>query len=574
MEETCDLLVVGSGASGLSAAVTAAYHGLHVVVAEKEELMGGATAWSGGWIWAPLNPLARRAGIREDVSAPRTYLEHELGDRFDASRIDAFLHHAPRMISFFERKTSLKFVDGNAIADIHGEQPGAGTGGRSVAAAPYDARNLGPMVKILRDTMRETAFLGMPIMAGADLWAFLTATRSFRSFAHVTRRLTRHLWDLAVHGRAMQLVNGIALVARLVRSADDLGVDLRVNAPVVRLLSKDGTVTGAVLKTEEGERVIHARRGIVLAAGGFPHDTARRRELFPHAPTGREHWALPPLCASGDGMRLGETAGGRVDTTLAAAGAWCPVSLVPYRDGTFGHFPHIIDRGKPGLIGVLANGRRFVNEASGYYDYVAAMLKTVPGGQEVASWLICDHSFQRCYGLGHSRPAPIPVSPHVRSGYLKSGRTIEELAMACGIEPSGLRATVDEYNLHAHCGEDPAFGRGSTPYNRKQGDPAHQPNPCVAPIGCGPFYAVKVLPGSFATFAGLKTNENAEVLDETGKAIRGLYAVGADMASIMGGFYPAGGINLGPAITFGYVAGRHAAGVSEFETDDPDAVVV
>ncbi|MDK1481938.1 FAD-dependent oxidoreductase, partial [Sinorhizobium sp. 6-117] len=392
-----------------------------------------------------------------------------------------------------------------------------------------------------------------------------------KSFAHVTRRLSRHLWDLAVHGRAMQLVNGVALVARLLRSAHDLGVDLRTSSPVVRLLSEDGKITGAVIKSRQGERMVHVRRGVVLAAGGFPNDVTRRKALFPHAPTGLEHWGLPPAGASGDGLRLAESLGGIVDTSLAAAGAWCPVSLVPYRDGKVGHFPHIIDRGKPGIIGVLANGRRFVNEASGYYDYVAAMISAVPEGQEVASWLICDRRFQRRYGLGHSRPSPMLVFPYVRSGYLKVGKTIEELAKACGIDPQGLRTTIDHYNTHARNGEDPAFGRGTTPYNRKQGDPKHRPNPCVAPIERGPFYAVKVLPGSFATFSGLKTNGSAEVVDESGKVITGLYAVGCDMASIMGGFYPAGGINLGPAMTFGYIAARNAAGVTAFETDDPDA---
>ena len=571
MDETCDVLVVGSGAGGLSAAVTAAFHGLKVIVAEKDDLLGGATAWSGGWIWAPLNPLARRAGIKEDRSRPRTYLEHELGNRFNAPRIDAFLDNAPRMVSFFERHTSLQFVDGNTIADIHAHQPGAGTGGRSVAAAPYDGRELGPLIGLLRPPMRETSFIGLPIMAGADLTAFLTFTRSWRSAFHVARRLGRHLIDLAVYGRAMQLVNGSALVARLLRSAQDLGVQLRPASPVVKLLTEGHRVTGGIVSTTQGQRVIHARRGVALAAGGFPHDIQRRKELFAHAPTGTEHWALPPRTASGDGVRLGESVGGEVDSTLAAAGAWCPVSLASYPDGTVGHFPHIIDRGKPGIIGVLANGRRFVNEADGYYDYVAAMLAAVPLGAEVASWLVCDHRFQRRYGIGITRPTPVPLRPYIRSGYLKTGQTIEELALACGIDPKGLRHTIDEYNVHARRGEDPAFGRGSTPYNRKQGDADQKPNPCVAPIEDGPFYAVKVLPGSFGTFSGLKTSEFAQVLDRKGEAIDGLYAVGTDMASIMGGHYPAGGINLGPALTFGYIAGRHLAGVTKFETDDRDA---
>ena len=191
------------------------------------------------------------------------------------------------------------------------------------------------------------------------------------------------------------------------------------------------------------------------------------------------------------------------------------------------------------------------------------MVAAVPPGQEVASWLICDHRFQRRYGLGFAKPFPLPLAPHLRSGYLQRGATVEALAQACGIQPAGLVATVKAFNAQARQGLDPEFGRGSTPYNRKQGDPMHLgPNPCVAPIEQGPFYAVKVLPGCFGTFAGLKTNGSAQVLSRDGAPIAGLYAVGTDMASVMGGHYPSGGINLGPAMTFGYIAGLHAAGRS------------
>ncbi|SEI50950.1 Succinate dehydrogenase/fumarate reductase, flavoprotein subunit [Azotobacter beijerinckii] len=561
----CDVLVVGSGAAGLSAAVTAAWHGQKVVVVEKDPVFGGATAWSGGWMWVPCNPLARRAGIVEDPELPRTYLKHELGEKYDAARIDAFLEAGPRMVEFFERHTALQFSDGNLIADIHGDTPGAGTGGRSVIAAPYDGREVGALIHRLRKTMRETSFMGMPIMAGKDLASFMNMTRSARSFVYAGRRFGRHLIDLARHGRAMQLVNGVALVARLAKSAEDLGVQLIESAPARRLLLENGAVRGAVVETAKGEVSIRASKAVVLAAGGFPNDLERRKALFPRTPTGREHLALPPLGASGDGLRLGESAGGQVATDLVSPVAWAPVSLVRHKDGSTGHFPHIIERSKPGIIGVLANGKRFVNEAHGYYDYTSAMVAAVPPGQEVASWLICDHRFQRRYGLGISRPTPVPVGPWVRNGYLKTGKTLEELARACGIDPAGLAETVAEYNRHARNGEDPAFGRGSTPYNRKQGDATHQPNPCVAPIENGPFYAVKVQPGCFGTFAGLKTNAHAQVLDGAGQPIDGLYAAGTDMASIMGGNYPAGGINLGPAVTFGYIAGRHIAGATAYE---------
>jgi succinate dehydrogenase/fumarate reductase flavoprotein subunit len=561
---SCDLLVIGSGASGLSAAVTAAHHGLKVVLVEKDPVFGGATAWSGGWLWVPGNPLAQRAGIHEDPQQPRTYLKHELGERYDADRVDAFLDHAGPMVAFFEQHTALKFVDGNGIPDIHGLSPGAATQGHQVAPAPYDGREVGPLIKRLRKTMRETAFMGMPIMAGPDLGAFLSMTRSFKSLRHVTRRFGRHLIDLAIHGRAMQLVNGVALVARLAKSAEQLGVQLIESAPAKRLILDESSgacvVRGAIVATADGEIEIRAAKGVVLAAGGFPNDVQRRKALFPRTPTGEEHLALPPKSCAGDGITLGESAGGSLQTDLASPAAWAPVSKVLHADGSTGHFPHIIDRAKPGLIGVLANGKRFVNEADGYYDYTAAMVAAVPPNEEVASWLICDHRFQRRYGLGFAKPFPLPIAPCLRSGYLKRGDSIEALAQACGIEPLALRDTIKAFNEHARLGQDPEFGRGSTPYNRRMGDALHSPNPCVAPIEHGPFYAVKVQAGSFGTFAGLKTNGAAQVLGPHGQAIEGLYAVGTDMASVMGGTYPSGGINLGPAMTFGYIAGLHAAG--------------
>ncbi|MGH8385760.1 MAG: FAD-dependent oxidoreductase [Pseudomonas sp.] len=563
----CDVLIVGSGAAGLSAAVTAAWHGLKVIVVEKDPVFGGATAWSGGWAWVPRNPLAQRAGIVEDIEQPRTYLKHELGEQYDPAMIDAFLEAAPRMVAFFEQHTSLQFADGNAIADIHGDTPGAGTGGRSVIAAPYDARKVGKLLKRLRKTMRETSFMGMPIMAGADLTAFLNLTRSLPAAWHVTWRFTRHLLDLVVHRRAMQLVNGVALVARLAKSAEDLGVLLWESAPVKELLRENNQVRGAIVSTGKGSVRIHACKAVVLAAGGFANDIERRKALFPRTPTGNEHLALPPLGVSGDGLRLGESVGAQVNTDMVSPVAWAPVSQVPHGDGSIGHFPHIIERAKPGIIGVLRNGQRFVNEANGYYDYVTAMVAAAPPEEEVASWLICNHRFQRRYGLGISRPFPVPLSSFIRSGYLKTGSTLEELASACGIDPIGLNTTVSQYDRYARNGEDPQFGRGSTPYNRKQGDALQQPNPCVAPIGPGPFYAVKVQPGCFGTFAGLKVNEHAQVLDDAGRAIAGLYAAGSDMASIMGGHYPAGGINIGPALTFGYIAARHIAGVTAYEKE-------
>ncbi len=552
----CDLLIAGSGAAGLAAATVAAHRGLRVVLAEKAQVLGGTTAWSGGWIWAPGNPVCARNGIHEASDAPKRYLQAVLGNAFNEDLASAFLSAAPEMVDFFERETALCFEPGLKIPDTYSDLPGAGQGGRSVIAQPYDGRALGKAIDLLRPPLRETSFMGLPIQAGPDLRAFMTATRSAASALYVARRMARHLWDLARHGRAMQLRNGNALVARLIRSALDLGVDLRPGHALTDVVSEDGRVTGAVLDTAKGQVHVTARRGVVLASGGYPHDLARRNATFPRPET---HLPLAVPDATGDGVRIGEAAGGQSATELAAPGAWCPVSHVTWPDGSTGTFPHIIDRGKPGVIGVLASGKRFCNEGLGYHDYVRAMLQVIPEDEDPASWLICDHRFLRRYGLGIVRPAPLPIAPWLRSGYLKRGQTVPELARGCGIDAAALKETVEGYNDSAARGEDPEFGRGTSAYMRLQGDPGNLPNPCVAPITHAPFYAVKVLPGSFGTFAGLRTDGAARVLDAEGLPIPGLYAAGTDMASVMGGHYPAGGINLGPALTFGYIAGRHAA---------------
>lgn len=552
MNET-DLIVMGSGAAGLSAAVSAAALGLRVIVLEKAEVLGGTTAWSGGWIWAPCNPVAERAGIVEDADLPRRYLQSVLGNRFDPARVDAFLTAAPEMVAFFETRTALIFDGGLAIPDTYSDLPGAGMGGRSVIAKPYDGRDLGPAIALLRLPLRETAFHGMTIQAGPDLRAFMTMLRSARSMAYVARRLLRHAVDLLRYRRGMQLRNGNALIARLMRSALDLGVDLRVGAAVASLHLDQGRVAGVVM--EDG-RIIRAMRGVVLAAGGFAHDAALRAQSFVRD---SEHLTLAVPSATGDGARLGVAAGGTVALTEASPAALCPVSVVRWPDGQTGRFPHIIDRGKPGVIGVLADGTRFCNEGLGYHDYVVAIQAAMPADQPARSWLICDHRFLRRYGLGVVRPAPVPYQGWIAAGYLKRGKTIVDLARAAGIDPVGLAATIKDWNRGAATGDDPAFGRGTTPYMRLQGDPDQLPNPCVAPILTPPFYAVEVVPGSFGTFSGLATDAQARVLDIEGAPIAGLYAAGSDAASIFGGFYPAGGINLGPALTFGFIAGRHAA---------------
>jgi len=558
----CDLLVAGSGAGGLAAAVTAARLGLKVLVVEKQARFGGTTAWSGGWMWVPRHALAVAAGIQEDIAAPLAYLRHELGPQFDETRARAYLEQAPRMVDFFRSQTALQFVDGNTIPDFHGNSPGAATGGRSLCAAPFDARRLGAHLKQLQPPLWEMTLWGMGI-ASADLRHFLQATRSWPSFKRVAGLLLRHAVDLALHGRSQRLVNGHALVGALAASALEAGAEIRVSHPLRRLLLSGGRVTGAVVDTPGGEVHVHSTRGVVLACGGFPHDLARKRALLPHAPTGREHWSAAAWGNTGDGLRLGESAGGVVARHLAQAAALAPVSLVPRAEGSVAHFPHLVERGKPGLLAVTRAGRRFTNEADPYHDFIQGLLKATPAGQAPEAWLVCDHRFIRRYGLGAVKPAPLPLGRWLRNGYLQRASTLNDLAQQCGMAPAGLQATVQRFNQQAQTGQDSDFAKGQTPYNRMQGDAsAGHVNPCMAPLQQAPFYAVKVLPGSLGTFAGLQVNKQAQVLDAADQAISGLYAVGNDMASIMGGHYPSGGITLGPAMTYGFLAAEHAAGRS------------
>ncbi len=563
----CDLLVIGSGAGALSAAVTAAHLGLSVVVIEKEALFGGTTAWSGGWMWVPRNPLARAAGIVEDLDGPRTYLRHILGDRCDAARIESFLAHAPAMVQFHLDHSALRFIDGNRIPDFHGRAPGALEGGRSVCAAPFDAARLGrALMTRLRPPRDILSWLGMSI--GSDLRHFMRANRAWDSFAYVTRRLLRHALDHLTHGQGRLRMGGNALVAALLASAQEAGVTLLHSHAASALLRDDsGRVTGAIVQTPDGHaHRVEAARGVVLATGGFPHDNARKAALFQHAPTGHEHISAAAPGNTGDGLRMAEAIGARIDTTVAQAGAWAPVSLLPRSNGRLDAFVHLAERGKPGLIAVDASGRRFVDEAGNYHGFMRGLFDrlgedSARPGQPLQAWLICDHRFQRRYGLGHSKPWPFPLAPWLHSGYLQRADSLAALARRCGIDADGLVAEVAGYNVHARQGQDPAWGRGSIAYDRMQGDAEHAgPNPCVAPIEHGPYYALRIVPGSLGTFAGLQADEHARVLDTQGAVIPGLYTAGNDMASLMGGHYPSGGITLGPAMTFGHVLAHHAAG--------------
>jgi succinate dehydrogenase/fumarate reductase flavoprotein subunit len=555
----CDVLVAGSGCSGMSAAITARSRGLDVLIVEKEPRFGGTTARSGGWLWIPGTSLAKAYGIEETPDQARNYLRHEAGNNYDAARVDAFLSAGPEAVDFFTSKTALRFDMPLVFPDYHAEAPGGAQGGRSMVTRPFDGRELGDLVKHLGMPLPELTVFGMMLGSGKEIIHFMRVTKSLTSAAYVARRLSRHLMDVLRYGRGMTLTNGNALAGRLAKSALDLEIPMWLSSPVRELTTENGAVTGAIVTRDGRDVRIHARQGVVLACGGFPHDVERRRKMFPHAPTGAEHHSPGPSGNTGDGLRLAERAGGRVEDRLPNAAAWVPVSLTTRKDGSRGVMPHFIDRAKPGVIAVMRDGRRFANEGNSYHDFVQAMVKAAKPGEEIAAFLVCDHKTLRKYGLGCVPPFPMPLGHHLETGYLMRGETLEALAAKAGIDATAFVETVKQFNATAPQGHDPAFGKGSKAYNRYQGDALHGPNPCIAPIENGPYYAIKMVIGDLGTYAGIVTDEHARALDAEGRVIPGLYAAGNDMASIMGGNYPGAGITLGPALTFGYIAGRHLA---------------
>lgn len=567
--QTCDVLVIGAGAGGLATAIVAKKQGLDVIVVEKEAFFGGTTAFSGGVLWVPCNPQASASGIQDSREAARTYLRNETGDYFDAEAVDAFLDNATAMVSFFERETAVKFVP-TLYPDYHPDVAGGVDIGRSILAAPFDIRQLGADMARLRPPLKTITFIGMMFnSSNADLKHFFNATKSLTSFIYVARRLATHIKELLLYRRGINVTSGNALAARLAKSALDLGIPIHTQTAARQLLQERGRVSGALLNSVHGEWCIDARCGVVLAGGGFSHDLQRLKQAYPHVKRGSEHFSPVPSGNTGDGARMAEAVGGQLEIRFKDAAAWMPVSKVPMGDGRFTAFPHLLDRYKPGVIGVLRNGQRFTNESNSYHDVGAALIRACADERETAMWLVCDAQAMAKYGLGYAKPAPMPLGPLLRNGYLLKGDSLAELARKAGIEAAGLEQTVRQYNLGAEQGEDREFGRGSTCFNRYLADPQHQPNPCVAPIGKGPYYAVKVIMGDLGTFDGIKTSVVGEVLNETGAAIPGLYAVGNDRASIMGGNYPGAGITLGPIMTFGYITAQHLAQSFRPQADKP-----
>lgn len=546
-----DLLVFGAGAGGMTAALAGAIGGLSVLLCEKTDMVGGTTSTSGGTTWVPGTALSQAAGAPDSTEDAAAFLRHVVGNRGGDALRAAFLESGPRAIADLEAQSEVKFVAAAAHPDYL-DGPGAAYGGRALAPLAFDGRKLGADFARLRPPRAVFMGLGGMMVGRAELPALLSPFASLANLRTTLGIVLPYFRDRLTHARGTRLLMGNALAARLFYSLRQRRVPIWFDSPLAEFLRDGDRIIGALVSTPQGPRRIRARRGVVLATGGIGWNKDLRARLFPAqiAPVSQT-----PEGNTGDGIARAEAQlGAAVDDGCDSAGLWMPCSMLRQKDGTTAIWPHILlDRAKPGLIAVGANGRRFVNESDSYHDFCMGMVRA--GLSE--AWLIVDDRFIQRYGLGLVLPGGRGLSRLLRQGYLTRAATAEALARQIGVDPAGLAASIAANNAFAQTGVDADFGRGSSVMNRFNGDAQAAGNPCLGPMDKAPFYALKVVPVDLAGSGGLRIDADGAVLDRAGAPIPGLYACGNDAASMFRGTYPGPGTTIGPAMVMGWRIAQH-----------------
>ncbi|MET4202163.1 FAD-dependent oxidoreductase [Bradyrhizobium sp. LA6.12] len=555
--ETYDVIVVGAGAGGMTAAAVAAAEGLRVLVIEKTAYVGGTTAWCDGMVWIPANPKMKDVGLSDSITDAVRYLSSTVPEPANAGLRAAFLARGPEAVAYLEANTEVRLQPVKACPDCYPERLGATSGGRVLEPVAFDGTRLGALFARLRAPLPELTLFGGMMVDRLGIPHLRRAGKSLRSTLRAARLVSEYALQRLRNRRGTTLHLGNALAARLYASLLARQVEMLFCADVEDLSMQGDRVGGVVIRHGSRDRLITARRGVVVATGGFSHDAVLRKRFFPAA---AGFVSAASTAVTGDGLRLATTAGAALNTEATSPAYWVSASLFRRDDGSRGVFPHTVtDRAKPGVIAINAAGRRFVNEAQSHHEFVLAMLRDGNGEPDRPFYLVCDRQFLWSYGLGRIKPFTLNLRRYVVSGELLKAPDIAQLAAKIGVNPSVLTATIAGYNVDAKQGRDPEFGRGSTIYQRHLGDATHKPNPCVAPILRASFFAMRIHPADLGTAIGMKVDAQARVLREDGTPVAGLYACGNDMGSIMNGNYPGPGIMLGPALTFGYIAGRHLA---------------
>ncbi len=563
---TYDLVVVGAGGAGMSAALFAAIDGAKVLLVESTETVGGTTAWSAGTTWVPGTHHAATVNPQDTLVDAAKYLTNAIGDRSPAALRQAFLDHGAAAVKCVEENSDLQYRPYPKHPDYISELEGSTLNGRALEPLPFDGRLLGDLFKLVRAPIPEFTVLGGMMVDRTDINHLLARTQKFDSFVYTAKILLRHVSDRIRYPRGTRLVMGNALVARLLYSLSKRPkVSLLLQTTVENLIRTDAGIQSVVLSQSAQRRTVRAKGGVVLASGGFNRHPALRNSMLPGTET---QWCPAAPGHTGTAHDLARGLGAHYGTGGLSHAFWAPVSLRKRADSSTAVFPHFaMDRAKPGMLTVNQAGERFVNESTSYHLYGLAMQEANKASAAIPAYLICDAQALFKYGIGMVRPGAkagdSSTAEFLADGYLTTGNTVEELAGRLGINAQNLQRSVQQMADYAATGVDPDFQRGETAYQRNIGDATWTgKNPNLGGLTHAPYFAVKLFPGDIGAATGLVTDTAARVLGESGEPIPRLYAVGNDMHSIMGGVYTAPGITIGPGLVFAYIAAKHAMGRS------------
>ncbi|HEX3796909.1 MAG TPA: FAD-dependent oxidoreductase [Acidimicrobiales bacterium] len=548
-DSTFDVVIVGSGGGGMVAALAAADAGASTLVLEKQEKIGGSTCMSGGILWVPNNSVMRAAGEADSYEDALIHFETVVGDVGACSSLErrsAFLTAGPQMVDFLIG-LGIRLVYCRGYSDYYSSAKGGHDVGRGIEPVPYNGRKLGPWLEKLQPGLAQS--LGLSVMTN-EARSLSNYNRSLRAFA-ISARVVMRTAAARIRRQAL-LTNGASLIAQALKVALERGVSVWTEAPLEDLIVEDGRVVGVRTVRDGSPVLIRATRGVLLASGGFAHNSEMRQQYGGDQPN-KGRWTMSNAGDTGEVIQTAMRLGAKTD--LMDEAWWLPSP----KTGRFAQSTLDQARQRPRTMYVDAAGQRFVNESNSYMEVGKAMYARNKTSKAVPCWLIFDDRYRKRYAHQRSRPGHFPKSLH-ESGLLKQAPTLEELAIQCEIDPQGLADTVAHFNEGARQGIDPDYDRGESAYNRALGDPNRRVHPCLGPLDEAPYYAVQVLPGDIGTCGGLVTNEHAQVVGQDDQPIEGLYATGNGTATVMGRHYLGPGASIANTMVFGYVAALHAMG--------------